>query len=42
MNAFLLQYLPIVIFIGIATVIGVVFMLAAAILAPKAPDTEKL
>ena len=42
MNAFLLQYLPIVIFIGIATVIGVVFMLAAAILATKAPDTEKL
>jgi NADH-quinone oxidoreductase subunit A len=42
MNAFLLQYLPIVIFFGIAAVIGVVFMLAAAILAPKAPDTEKL
>ena len=42
MNAFLLQYLPIVIFLGIAAVIGVVFMLAAAILAPKAPDTEKL
>jgi NADH-quinone oxidoreductase subunit A len=42
MNAFLLQYLPIVIFLGIATVIGVVFMLAAAILAPKAPDAEKL
>jgi NADH-quinone oxidoreductase subunit A len=42
MNAFLLQYLPIVIFLGIAAVIGLVFMLAAAILAPKAPDTEKL
>jgi NADH-quinone oxidoreductase subunit A len=42
MNAFLLQYLPIVIFLGIAAVIGVVFILAAAILAPKAPDTEKL
>lgn len=42
MNAFLLQYLPIVIFLGIAAVIGVVFMLAAAILAPKAPDAEKL
>jgi NADH-quinone oxidoreductase subunit A len=42
MNAFLLQYLPIVIFLGIAAVIGVVFILAAAVLAPKAPDTEKL
>ena len=42
MNAFLLQYLPIVIFLGIAAVIGVVFILAAAILAPKVPDTEKL
>jgi NADH-quinone oxidoreductase subunit A len=42
MNAFLLQYLPIVIFLGIATVIGVAFIAAAAVLAPKAPDPEKL
>ncbi len=42
MNAFLLQYLPIVIFLGIAAVIGVVFLLAAAVLAPNAPDAEKL
>ena len=42
MNAFLLQYLPIVIFLGIAAVIGIVFILAAAVLAPKAPDPEKL
>ena len=42
MNAFLLQYLPILIFMGIATVIGVAFVLAAAVLAPKAPDAEKL
>jgi NADH-quinone oxidoreductase subunit A len=42
MNAFLLQYLPIVIFLGIGAVIGVVFLLAATILAPKAPDPEKL
>jgi NADH-quinone oxidoreductase subunit A len=42
MTAFLLQYLPIVIFLGIAAVIGIVFMLAAAVLAPKAPDPEKL
>jgi NADH-quinone oxidoreductase subunit A len=42
MNAFLLQYLPIVIFLGIAAVIGVVFLVAAAVLAPNAPDAEKL
>jgi NADH-quinone oxidoreductase subunit A len=41
MNAFLLQYLPIVIFFGIAVALGVGFMLAAWIMAPKAPDTEK-
>ena len=42
MNAFLLQYLPIVIFLGIAAVLGVGFILAAALMAPKAPDPEKL
>ena len=42
MNAFLLQYLPIVIFLGIGAVIGVVFLLAATVLAPSAPDPEKL
>jgi NADH-quinone oxidoreductase subunit A len=42
MNAFLLQYLPIVIFLGIATVVGVAFLAAAAVLAPRAPDPEKL
>jgi NADH-quinone oxidoreductase subunit A len=42
MNAFLLEYLPIVIFLGIATALGVGFMLAAWIMAPKAPDAEKL
>jgi len=41
MNAFLLQYLPIVIFLAIAAVLGVVFILAAAVLAPKSPDAEK-
>ncbi len=29
MNAFLLEYLPIVIFLGIATALGLGFMLAA-------------
>jgi NADH-quinone oxidoreductase subunit A len=42
MNAFLLQYLPIVIFLGIAAGLGLVFILAAFVLAPKAPDPEKL
>ena len=42
MNAFLLQYLPIVIFLGIAAVVGIAFVVGAAVLAPKAPDPEKL
>ena len=42
MNAFLLQYLPIVIMIGLAAAIGVGFLIAAAVLAPQAPDPEKL
>ena len=42
MNAFLLEYLPVVVFAGIAAVLGLGFMLAAAVLAPKNPDTEKL
>jgi NADH-quinone oxidoreductase subunit A len=42
MNAFLLQYLPIVIFLAIATILGVLFMVAAWALAPSNPDSEKL
>ncbi len=42
MNAFLLQYLPIVIFLGIALVIGVGFMVASWAMAPSSPDSEKL
>src|SRR5450432_4434009 len=42
MNAFLLQYLPIVIFFAIAGALGLAFILAAAIVAPRAPDAEKL
>jgi NADH-quinone oxidoreductase subunit A len=42
MTAFLLQYLPIVIFLGIAAALGLVFLIGAAVLAPKAPDPEKL
>ena len=42
MNAFLLQYLPIVIFVGIALVIGGGFMVASWAMAPTSPDSEKL
>ncbi len=42
MNAFLLQYLPIVIFFAIAGALGLAFILAAAIIAPNSPDPEKL
>ena len=42
MNAFLMQYLPIVIFLAIAAALGLAFILAAAVVAPKAPDPEKL
>jgi len=42
MNALLLQYLPIVIFLGIAGAIALAFILGAAIVAPRAPDAEKL
>ena len=42
MDAFLLQYLPIVIFLGISTALGLVFIISSFVFAPKAPDAEKL
>ena len=42
MDAFLLQYLPIVIFLGIALAMSVGFIVASAVLAPRLPDAEKL
>ena len=42
MNAFLLQYLPIAIFIGISALLGIAFLVIPAVIAPKAPDPEKL
>jgi NADH-quinone oxidoreductase subunit A len=42
MDQFLLQYLPIVIFLGISGGLGLVFILASLVLATKAPDAEKL
>ncbi|HEY4123411.1 MAG TPA: NADH-quinone oxidoreductase subunit A [Rhizomicrobium sp.] len=42
MNALLLEYLPILIFIGLALVIGIALLVAPLILAPKDPNPEKL
>lgn len=42
MAKFLLNYLPVIIFFGIATALGLGFLIAALVMAPKAPDTEKL
>ena len=42
MTAFLLQYLPIVILLGIAAALGVLFIVLSATLGPSAPDPEKL
>ena len=42
MNDFLLEYLPVVIFLGIAAIVGMLFMVAAWAMAPKNPDSEKL
>ena len=41
MNAFLLEYLPILIFLGIALGLGVAFIAAPLVLAPSNPDPEK-
>ena len=41
MNAFLLEYLPIVIFLGIALGLGVAFIGAPLVFAPSNPDPEK-
>ncbi len=42
MSEFLLNYLPIVIFLGIAAVMGAGFLIAAWVIAPKSPDKEKV
>ena len=42
MNAFLLEYLPIIIFIGIAAVIGIALVVVPLIIAPFNPDPEKV
>lgn len=42
MNALLLDYLPLVVFVGIAGVIGLVLLVAPFLVAYKNPDPEKL
>ena len=42
MEALLLSYLPVIIFIGICLVIGLALIVAPFIVAYKAPDAEKL
>ena len=40
--SFLIHYLPILMFIGIAGVLGLALILAAFVVAPSKPDAEKL
>jgi NADH-quinone oxidoreductase subunit A len=42
MDGFLLEYLPILLFMGIAVVLGGVLVVVPLILAPTKPDPEKL
>ena len=42
MNSYLLPYLPLVIFLGVALVVGLLITAAPLIIAPKSPDAEKL
>jgi NADH-quinone oxidoreductase subunit A len=42
MSQFLLGYLPLIVFVGVATVIGLVLLAVAFIVAYKQPDPEKL
>lgn len=42
MNEFLIDYLPIIIFIGVALVISLALMIAPFIIAVKNPDPEKV
>ena len=42
MNTLLMEYLPILVFLGVAVGLGLVLVLAAALAAPRDPDPEKL
>jgi NADH-quinone oxidoreductase subunit A len=42
MSVMLMEYLPILIFLGVAIGLGLVLILAAAVIAVRAPDPEKV
>ena len=42
MSQLLLAYLPLVVFIGVAAVIGIALLASAFVIAYKQPDPEKL
>ena len=42
MDELLREYLPILIFLGLAIALGLVFLVAAALVAPYNPDPEKI
>ena len=42
MEELLREYLPIIIFLGLATVLGLALLLAAAVIAVRRPDPEKV
>lgn len=42
MESLLSEYLPILVFLGISVGLGIVLILAAALVAPRDPDPEKL
>jgi NADH-quinone oxidoreductase subunit A len=42
MEAYLAEYMPILIFIGIAVALSVIIILASMLVAPQRPDLEKL
>ncbi len=42
MDSYVLEYLPAVMFLGLAAALGLAFIVAALVIAPKRPDAEKL
>ena len=42
MSEFLLEYLPVVMLLGVAVIFSLALLIAPAVIAPKQPDTEKL
>jgi len=42
LDALLREYLPVLIFLGLAVIIGLVFLMAAMVVAVRNPDAEKI